>query len=50
VFVATVPQPFNGKRRRDEPLPDRLNDRLNLMTEVDFDSRMEDDEGEEEEL
>jgi hypothetical protein len=40
VFVATVPQPVNGKRRRGEELPDRLNP----ATKDDFDFTMEDEE------
>lgn len=40
VFVATVPQPVNGKRRRGEELPDRLNP----ATREDFDFTMEDEE------
>jgi len=40
VFVATVPQPVNGKRRWGEELPDRLNP----ATKDDFDFTMEDGE------
>ena len=40
MFVATVPQPVNGKRRRGEELPDRLH----LAIKDDFDFTMEDEE------